>query len=124
MWECPKCRESIEPSFDTCWRCGTSQDGTEDPQFRAVEELDGVPGDAQTEGSSSQSRNALTCPRCEKKLKYVGTKKFHEGTQWGSLGDLGELFVNQEKFDVYCCPKCGRVEFFVDGIGEDLRPQE
>ena len=39
-----------------------------------------------------------------------------------SLGDLGELFVNKERFDVYCCPRCGRVEFFVDGIGEEYRP--
>jgi len=39
------------------------------------------------------------------------------------LGDLGELFVNKERFDVYCCPRCGRVEFFVDGIGEEFRPR-
>jgi Zn finger protein HypA/HybF involved in hydrogenase expression len=73
--------------------------------------------------SSSPTRNALTCHLCKEELTYIGTKKFHEGTRWGVLGDLGELFVNKEKFDVYCCPKCGRVEFFVDGIGEDLRPQ-
>jgi hypothetical protein len=54
---------------------------------------------------------------------YAGTKKFHEGTRWGVLGELGELFVNKEKFDVYFCPRCGKVEFFVDGVGETLRPQ-
>ena len=113
MWQCPKCRESIEDSFDKCVHCGTSQDGTEVPSL--TNEWGG--------GSSSLARNVLTCPRCQKELTYVGTKKFHEGTRWGILGDLGELFVNKEKFDVYCCPKCGRVEFFVDGIGEDLRPQ-
>ena len=50
------------------------------------------------------------------------TKRFHEGTRWGALGDLGELFVNKESFDVYVCPHCGRVELFVDGIGEQFRP--
>jgi hypothetical protein len=32
------------------------------------------------------------------------------------------LFVNREHFDVYVCPRCGRVEFFVDGVGEQYRP--
>jgi Zn finger protein HypA/HybF involved in hydrogenase expression len=54
-------------------------------------------------------------------LDYIGTKSFHEGTRWGFLGDLGELFVNRERFDVYRCPRCGSVEFFVDGMGEELR---
>lgn len=53
----------------------------------------------------------------------MGTKQFHEGKRWGLLGDLGELFVNKESFDVYACPQCGSVEFFVDGVGEHLRPQ-
>jgi hypothetical protein len=62
--------------------------------------------------------------RCDTELQYVGTKRFHEGTRgWGfALGDLGELFVNRESFDVYVCGRCGRVELFVDGIGEEFRP--
>jgi uncharacterized protein YbjQ (UPF0145 family) len=34
MWRCPKCGERHEETFDVCWNCGTSQDGTEDPDFR------------------------------------------------------------------------------------------
>jgi hypothetical protein len=64
----------------------------------------------------------MRCPRCDVALDYVGTRDFHEGTRWGVLGDLGELFVHKEHFDVYACPRCGRVEFFVDGIGEEFRP--
>jgi hypothetical protein len=30
--------------------------------------------------------------------------------------------VNQRSFDVFVCPRCGRVELFIDGIGEELRP--
>lgn len=66
--------------------------------------------------------NPMTCPRCDQMLSYVGTKAFHEGTRYGFLGDLGELFVNKECFDVYVCNRCGRVELFVDGIGEEFRP--
>ena len=64
----------------------------------------------------------ITCSNCKVALAYAGTKKFHEGTRWGLLGDLGELFVNKETFDVYYCPSCGKVEFYVDGIGEERRP--
>lgn len=66
----------------------------------------------------------MRCPRCDRELKYQGTKKFHEGTRgWAFwLDSLGELFVNREHFDVYVCPRCGRVEMFVDGIGEEFRP--
>lgn len=34
MWECKKCRESVEDTFDVCWKCGTSMDGVEDLSFR------------------------------------------------------------------------------------------
>jgi len=64
----------------------------------------------------------MLCPRCSTGLEYVGTKKFHEGRRWGFLGEIGELFVKREHFDVYCCQRCGRVELFVDGIGEQFRP--
>jgi predicted RNA-binding Zn-ribbon protein involved in translation (DUF1610 family) len=69
------------------------------------------------------STNPLKCHRCGVELDYVGTKKFHEGNRWGALGELGELFVKKEHFDVYVCPRCGRVELFVDGIGEEFRPR-
>jgi hypothetical protein len=65
----------------------------------------------------------MTCARCETALEFVGTREFHEGTRWGALGDLGELFVSKQRFDVYVCPRCGRVELFIDGIGEEFRRQ-
>jgi uncharacterized protein YbjQ (UPF0145 family) len=34
MWNCKKCYERVEDSFDVCWNCGTSKDGVEDPSFR------------------------------------------------------------------------------------------
>ena len=67
--------------------------------------------------------NPVVCPVCKISLSYSGTKSFHEGTDWGVLGNLGELLVNREKFDIYVCERCGRVTFFVDGIGEEYRPR-
>ena len=64
----------------------------------------------------------ISCPRCTTLLEYAGTKRFHEGTRaWNFLGGVFELFKHREAFDVYACPRCGRVEFFVDGVGEELR---
>jgi predicted RNA-binding Zn-ribbon protein involved in translation (DUF1610 family) len=52
----------------------------------------------------------------------VGTKRFHEGTRaWDFLGGIWELLKNREHYDVYVCKRCGRLEFFVDGLGEELR---
>ena len=119
MWQCVKCREKIEESFDTCWNCGTSVDGIEDLSFQIAGKEDA--SEHKADRPEGNEISPLTCPRCNECLSYVGTKKFHEGTRWGVLGDLGELFVNKERFDVYCCPRCGRVEFFVDGVGEEFR---
>lgn len=67
-----------------------------------------------------QEGETLFCLRCRAELEFLGTKKFLEGSRgWGFfLGDVGELFVNREQMDVYCCPSCGKVEFFLDGVGE------
>lgn len=103
MWTCTECGEQHEDRFDSCWKCaGTSEKSV---------------------GTSTPPAEALRCPRCPTKLDFVGTKKFHEGTRWGLMGELGELFVHRESFDIYVCPRCGRVEFFVDGIGEEFRPR-
>ena len=65
----------------------------------------------------------MRCPRCTTTtLQYMGAKKFHEGPRVGVFGELAELFVKREHFDVYMCPRCGGVEFFVDGVGEEFRP--
>lgn len=69
--------------------------------------------------------NSISCPRCDTALTFVGTRKFHEGSrQWGFwLGNLGELLTKRQHFDVYACPNCGRVEFFLEGVGEEFRPR-
>jgi predicted RNA-binding Zn-ribbon protein involved in translation (DUF1610 family) len=63
MWQCVKCRESIEDSFDTCWNCGTSKDGVEDPSFQRVEDAEPEPGD------SPLAINGLTTTPIEEKAE-------------------------------------------------------
>ena len=38
MWECRKCHERHEDSFEVCWNCGTSKEGEEDPTFAKADE--------------------------------------------------------------------------------------
>jgi hypothetical protein len=127
MWQCVKCREKLDDTFDVCWSCGTSREGVKDPDFRRADDVPAEELVKESAGVAAAEEEAgtdpITCPRCRRALEYVGTREFHEGTRWGVLGELGELFVNKERFDVYCCPRCGRVEFFVDGIGEQFRPR-
>jgi hypothetical protein len=39
MWECPKCHERHEDSFEVCWKCGTSNTGVEDPGFQTADQI-------------------------------------------------------------------------------------
>ena len=63
--------------------------------------------------SIDPEQNPMMCSRCEVALIFAGTREFHEGRPWGALGNLAEIFVNREKFDIYALPRCGRVEFFI-----------
>ncbi len=106
MWLCGKCHESLEDTFEACWKCGSPRYGDATSDIEPVTVV------------------SLNCLRCDVALEHVGTKRFHEGARWGVLGELGELFVKRERFDVYACPRCGHVEFFLDGVGEAHRPPE
>ena len=62
----------------------------------------------------------LPCLRCKAPLVFVAERDFREGTGgWEfALGSLGELFDGSTRLEVWTCPSCGHVEFFVPGVGE------
>ena len=93
---CPKCHEEVEDSFEICWNCNYS-----------------FPDDKILDLS-------IDCLRCQVKMIYSGKYEFHEGMNTGVFGNLFELFQNREAFDLYVCPKCGKVEFFVP-LNEEYR---
>ncbi len=96
MKNCPNCNEEVEEHFDLCWNCSYSFSENE------VVELNDVP----------ERKLLIDCLRCKVKMKYSGVYKFHEGARTGILGSAFEIFQNREVFDLYLCPKCGKVEFF------------
>ncbi len=65
---------------------------------------------------------SIICPNCETNMSFLGTKKFHEGGGWTDwLGEYAAIFKNREKFDVFCCQSCGKIEMYMEGVGESLR---
>lgn len=96
MKECPKCGTEVQDNFDLCWNCTYSFS-----QYKIVK-TDLI----------NMSKRKVDCTRCNLPLIFSGKFKFHEGKRIGIFGDLFELFVNRESFDLYVCPKCGQVEFF------------
>jgi hypothetical protein len=115
MWKCPVCSSTVEDdSWTECWRCGSQRS----LDAKAVER------ESAALAAKIEKARSRDCLRCDTPLRFLGTKKFHEGTrQWGFwLSDLGELFVHREHFDVFACPTCGKVEFFVEGLHDGDRP--
>lgn len=96
MKNCPNCNAEIIENFNLCWSCNYSL-----TENRVVEIKD------QDDGSRE-----IDCLRCKIPLIYSGNFKFHEGAKTGVFGNIFELFINRESFDLYLCPKCGKVEFF------------
>lgn len=97
---CPACNAEIDSHLHYCPYCKYD--------LKAVTEIDkhGIPGPVQQ----------IDCLRCKAPMSYNGNFRFHEGTRIGTFGDLFELFTNRESFDLYFCPKCGKVEFFLPEI--------
>jgi hypothetical protein len=105
-WQCPNCRHALEPQFDECWDCGYVRGSGGDETLREP-----------TPGS-----DPITCVTCMLGLDFIGTKQFHVGPRGPFvLGEMGEFLIDRDRFDVYECPRCGRIELFMDGVGEEFR---
>jgi hypothetical protein len=91
-------------------RAELTRRGFEDPFFQA-----GFTSSEATFGERNADDTAPRpeCLRCEGKMRFLGTRRFHEGTRWGVIGEIGHLFENTDEFDVYACPACGHVELFM-----------
>lgn len=97
---CPKCHEEVEDSFEICWNCNYCF-----PDDKILDMTQAEEGD--------DAARSIDCLRCQVEMVYSGKYKFHEGMNAGVFGNFFELFQNRESFDLYVCPECGKVEFFV-----------
>lgn len=69
----------------------------------------------------SESDGIVQCLRCGTPTKFVRTEAFRHG-EWGSvLSALLNIEDDNDELDLHLCPRCGHVEFFVSGVGEEYR---
>lgn len=108
MWKCLNCSEDVPDNLSVCWNCETEKPGIA-PGAPAVGKND----ESEFKQFLSEKHRAKNCVRCDSQLNFAGTKAFREGTNWGILGDFGEFFERHLSLEMYVCPKCLRVEFFV-----------
>ena len=101
MKDCPKCKKVVPDEFDICWNC--SYNFTSGKSEGLIEELNDI----------NFAKSNIDCLRCKTPMSFEKQLKIHEGTDWGILGELGHLFQSKKSFDVYSCPSCGKVEFFL-----------
>jgi hypothetical protein len=104
MWECPKCRESVEDDFGVCWNCGTSSTGVEDPQF-AREDVPSNPA------SDPREAGCSVCPACGHVLPTSSPAEPEASNAWtkcgrGILGRLPRRFSLRQVFVVVTLVAC------------------
>jgi len=103
MKNCPNCNSEVPNEYDICWNCNYDLINNKIVEIKVLKD------------DETEYRN-INCLRCDVSLEFKGAYKFHEGTRWGVLGDLGHLFTNRESFELYICPECDKVEFFAPNI--------
>ena len=102
MWTCIHCSTEIEDAkFDVCWNCGFHKETSLEEAELFLTEIE------------RKKNNKIKCLRCEDEtMAFAGSRQFHEGARWGILGNLAELMVRKETFDLYICSLCGKAEFY------------
>lgn len=70
MWTCVKCGAKVDPGFDVCWKCGTSRDGVEDPNFVSADDTGAIdeppaPDAPELSGDPAKAASIAASPQAE-----------------------------------------------------------
>lgn len=68
--------------------------------------------------------NKITCLRCGQEMDHMGTEKLQLGQTGWLLGDVPNLLAGALEVDIFCCPECRKLEFFLADAGEEELPQK
>ena len=134
MKKCPECNSEVDDNFDLCWNCQYSfaeNKVLDNSDFKLIcpkcnieikSSFNYCPFcqyDLRTinkeNGTKPRGPKQIDCLRCKVPLDFQGNFKFHEDSRDGSISELSEVFIYKGSFDFYCCPNCGKVEFFLPG---------
>ena len=66
-------------------------------------------------------QETINCLRCAAPLRFVSTEKIQLGHASLLLGTLPNLAAGSMKVAIYCCPECGKLEFY---RGDRDEPEE
>ena len=56
----------------------------------------------------------LTCLRCGEKMRFLGAEKIQLGKMGWFSGNWDNLVSGALKTNIYVCPKCRKLEFYLD----------
>lgn len=59
----------------------------------------------------------IDCLRCSTPMQFYSSENIQLGRTGWVLGDLPNLMAGAMRVDIFVCPKCGKVEFF---LAEDM----
>ena len=63
----------------------------------------------------------ITCLRCGREMEHIRTEKLQLGQTGWIFGDLPNLLAGAMMVDIYACPVCKKLEFFLaDDTEENL----
>lgn len=106
MKNCPECAREVPDEFDICWNCSYNFSTKKKEGFSSLE----------AKKQKHPKDRKINCLRCESPMIYSNTIDLHEGFNWGLLGELGHFFTNEKSFEMFVCPGCNKVEFFVPAL--------
>lgn len=119
MWKCTGCHEKIEDSFEICWNCGTTYQGTADPTSQSELDTPSTHSDP-----DELTQDVLECPKCRSNKIIPSAEIMDSYREYGSSKirikverDPGALiFRGAELVDLRArvCGECGHVELFVN----------
>ena len=69
-------------------------------------------------------KNDLLCLRCNQPINHIKREKLQLGQTGWILGDLPNLFAGAMEVDIFACPNCGKIEFFLADDGDEALPQK
>ena len=54
----------------------------------------------------------IKCSGCGNKLHFMKQEKIQLGQTGAFLGDWPNILAGALEVEIYCCPKCGKIEFY------------
>lgn len=69
-------------------------------------------------------KNHIKCLRCESEMRHMGVEKLQLGQTGWIFGDISNLLAGAIEVEIYCCPMCKKIEFFLANAEEKELPQK